>query len=248
LLLNKRFNIKKMVFASIALLTMQLGFAQIKVPAASPTETITQDFGMGKLDLTYSRHNLRERSVFKDNSELAPLGKVWRTGANASTKLKVRDQIDVAGNRLDSGTYAIFPIPGKKEWTIIINKHSKNWGTDYSVNDDLFRFNVPAETTKESMETFTMQFTNIQPESCELHLMWGNVDVKVPIITHIVSRLNAQFEKVLSAYNVDRNLYLPAANFYYDIAKDYNKALTNVTKATDNNPKAYYMFLLKAKI
>ncbi|MDE3125422.1 MAG: DUF2911 domain-containing protein [Bacteroidota bacterium] len=239
---------KKILLAILALCTIQYSFSQIKVPAASPTETLIQDFGMGRLELTYSRPNLRGRSVFKENSELAPLGKVWRTGANASTKLKVTDQIDLAGNQLDSGSYAIFTIPGKKEWTIIINKDSKNWGTEYAQADDIFRFTVPAENMRESMETFTMQFTNIQPESCELHLMWGNVAVKIPIITHIVSRLNKQFDQALAGDNVNPNLYFSAANFYYDIAKDYNKALTNVTKATDMNPKAYYMFLLKAKI
>ncbi|MFX8339426.1 DUF2911 domain-containing protein, partial [Acinetobacter baumannii] len=85
-------------------------------------------------------------------------------------------------------SYAIYTIPGKKEWTIIINKDSKNWGTQYAEQDDLFRFTVVSEEMKATMETFTMQFAAIKPESCELHLMWANTAVKIPITTNIKDR------------------------------------------------------------
>ncbi|MGL1645727.1 DUF2911 domain-containing protein, partial [Vibrio parahaemolyticus] len=70
--------------------------AQVRMPAPSSTQTITQDFGLGKIELTYSRPNIKGRTVFKENSELAPLGKVWRTGANASTKIKFTDPVSIA--------------------------------------------------------------------------------------------------------------------------------------------------------
>jgi len=222
--------------------------AQIKMPAASSTQVITQDFGLGRLELTYSRPNIKGRALFKENSELAPLGKVWRTGANASTKLKVTDPITIGGKALDTGSYAIFTIPGKTEWTIILNKDSKNWGTQYDERDDIFRVTVPADKMKESLETFTMEFANIKPESCELHLMWGTVAVSVPITTNIRDRVRAQVEAAVGADKVSPNTYFAAANFYYDLDKDLNKALQNVTKATDASPKAFYMFILKAKI
>ena len=63
--------------------------AQIKMPAPSSTQTISQDFGMGKLEITYSRPSIKGRQLFKEGSELAPLGKVWRTGANNATKLRL---------------------------------------------------------------------------------------------------------------------------------------------------------------
>jgi len=237
---------KLLLLASVAFITNTQ--AQLRVPAASSTQTIIQDFGVAKLELTYSRPNIKGRSLFKENSELAPTGKVWRTGANASTKLKVTDAITIGGKPFDSGSYAIFTIPGKKEWTVIINKDSKNWGTEYNEADDILRFTVPAETVKKYSESFTMQFENIKPESCELHLLWGNTDVSIPITTNVRDRLRAQFENLLSADKVNPNLYFAAANFYYDLDKDLNKALANVAKATEKNPKAYYMFLLKARI
>jgi hypothetical protein len=222
--------------------------SQIRMPQPSPGQVITQDFGMGKLELTYSRPSIKGRQLFKENSELAPLGKVWRTGANSATKLKVTDPIEMGGKAVDTGSYAIFTIPGKSEWTIIINKDSKNWGTNYAEQDDVFRFTVPAMKMKESVEVFTMQFANVKNESCELHLMWGNTAVSIPITTNIRDRIRAQVEQAVSGDKVSARTYFTAANFYYEMDKDYNKALSNVNKAVEADPKAFYMFLLKAKI
>jgi hypothetical protein len=223
-------------------------FSQVKVPAPSSTQTIVQDFGLGKLELTYSRPNIKGRAVFKDNSELAPIGKVWRTGANAVTKIKVTDAVMIGGHALDTGSYAIFTIPGRKDWTIIINKDSKNWGTQYAEQDDLFRVKVPSEEGKDFFETFSMQFINIKAESCDLMLRWANTIVKVPITTNVRDRIRSQFETALNADKVNPNIYFSAADFYFNLDKNNIKALQAVSKATEATPKGYWVFLLKAKI
>lgn len=222
--------------------------AQIKIPAPSPAQMITQDFGLGKIELTYSRPSIKGRTVFKEESELAPLGKVWRTGANAATKIRFSDVVTIGGKALDSGAYAIYTIPGKTDWTIIINKDSKKWGTQYTEADDVFRFTVPAEKLKDNIETFTMQFANMKQESCELHLFWGNIIVRIPITTNVKDRIRAQVEKALAADNVTPYVYSDAANFYYEWDKDLNKALINITKSIDANPKGFYLYILRAKI
>ena len=238
---------KKIIF-SLMLLSSIASYAQIKMPAPSSTQTITQDFGLGKIELIYSRPNIKNRQLFKDGSELAPLGKVWRTGANSATRIKITDPIEIAGKAVDTGTYAIFTIPGKNEWTFILNKGAKNWGSDYVEASDIFRVTVPAGKMKESMETFTMQFANIKTESCELHLMWGNTYVAVPITSKVIARVRTQVETAVNADNVTSNTYFTAANFYFDMDKDLAKALTNVTKAVGEKSDKFWMYLLKAKI
>ena len=238
---------KKLLLLALSALSLSVN-AQIKMPAPSSTQTITQDFGLGKIELTYSRPNIKGRSLFKENSELAPLGKVWRTGANAVTKIKFSDPVMMGEKAIDTGSYAIWTIPGKKEWTIIINKDAKNWGTVYSELDDLVRFKVDAETMKESVETFTMQFANIKPESCELDLMWGNTYIPIPLTTNIKARIRLQVEKALTADNINPNVYNTAANFYYEWDKDYNKALLNISKFLDANPKNIGGYILRGRI
>lgn len=239
---------KKYVLSVALIATCFLTKAQVTMPAPSSTQTITQDFGMGKIVLTYSRPNLKERSYFQDKSDLAPFGEMWRTGANAATRLRFTDFVTMGGKDLDSGSYVLYTIPGADKWTIIINKGLDNWGTDgYKESDDVVRFTVPSHNLNtQAVESLTMQIGNIKPESCELYLMWGKTVVVIPITTNIKDRLRAQIEKALK--NDAKPNYWQAANFYYEWDKDYPKALANVNKAIDGNADGFWMYLLKAKI
>ena len=242
-------NMKKIMLAVVLLCGLS-GMAQIKMPAPSSTQKISQDFGLGKIDLTYSRPNIKGRVLLKDNSELAPLGKIWRTGANAATRLYFSDRVMMGGKLLDTGSYVLYAIPAKETWEIVINKGLTNWGTDgYKESEDVVRFKVKANKINgDAIETLTMQFGNVQAESCELHIMWGNTVVSVPMSTNVKDRIRAQVEKALSAEKVEPAVYSAAATFYYDWDKNNSKALENVKKATDANPKAFWLFLQTAKI
>ena len=239
----------KKILTIVAAFVTVFASAQIKMPQASTTQKITQDFGMGSIELTYSRPNIKGRTALKEKSELAPLGSLWRLGANAATKIKFTDKVTIGGTELEAGTYVIYAIPGKEIWDVIINKGVNNWGTDgYKEAEDVVRVKVKAQKAANFAETFTMQFENIAAETCELHIAWAGVQVAVPISTNIKDRVRAQVEKALAADAVQANTYNTAASFYYEFDKDYNKALVNITKAVEANKEAYWMFLLKARI
>lgn len=238
---------KKLTLLLAALASVAIAVAQVQMPAPSPTQTITQDFGIGKIVLTYSRPAIKGRTLFAENSDLAPLGKLWRTGANAATRISFSDYVTIGGKKLDTGTYVIYTIPNKTECTIIINKGINNAGTDgYKESEDVVRFNVPVKKMEGvTVENFTMQFANIQPERCELNLAWGNNAITIPITTEIKERIKAQIE---AALKTDKKPYWQAANFYFDWDKNNAKALEYVTKAVEENANAFWMFLFKAKV
>lgn len=239
---------KKCLLLAVMSITL-IANAQVRMPAPSSTQTISQDFGMGKMELTYSRPNIKGRSLLKENSDLAPLNKLWRLGANAATRIKFTDNVTIGGKLLDTGSYVLYAIPGKDSWEMIVNKGLTNWGTDgYKEAEDVVRFKIKSEKMAGSVESFTMQFAAIQPETCELHIMWGNTSVQVPISTNVKTRLKAQIEKELSADKVNPAMYQTAANFYFDMDKDLSKALANATKATQVTPNGFWLFLLKAKV
>ncbi|NCI49909.1 DUF2911 domain-containing protein [Sediminibacterium roseum] len=237
---------------SLLLVAMLCGisaYSQIRMPAPSPTQKIVQPIGLGVAEVTYSRPALKGRTVFKENSELAPIGKLWRTGANAATRLFFSEKVMMGGKMLDTGSYVLYTIPGKEYWDVVINKGLNNGGTDgYKESEDVNRFRVKAEKFPMEVENFTMQFANLQPESCELQLMWGTTLVRIPMSVTVKDRIRIQVEKALAAETVDPNVYFATAQYYYDWDKNPGKALPLITKATAANPKAYYMFLLQAKI
>jgi hypothetical protein len=233
------------VFICISCLFLKEAIAQVQVqlPSPSPTQTIKQDFGMGSIELTYSRPGAKGRMVFGD---LVPYGKLWRTGANEATRLVFTAPVEIGGRKIDTGTYVLYTIPAEETWEVIINKGINNWGVDgYKDGEDVVSFTVPVIKTQTKIETFTMQFANIKPESCELQLMWDKKAIAIPITTNIINKLRGQLE---AAMLTDKKPYWVAAQFYFEYDVNLNKALENITKATEENPKAFYMFLYKAKI
>jgi hypothetical protein len=232
-------------FAAVSLLSV-VSNAQVTMPAPSPGQSIRQDFGLGKVEVTYSRPSIKGRKVFGANSELAPLGKLWRTGANASTKIKFTDNVIVGGKSLDTGTYVLYTIPNKDSWVIILNKGLTNSGSDgYKEAEDVVRFNAPVVANKNHTESFTIQFADVKNESLNLQLIWGNTLVNVPITANIKDRLRTQLEAALQG---EKKPYQQAATFYYEWDKNYAKALENVNQGIAANPKAFYLYLLKARI
>ena len=238
---------KKLLFSAITLLTCNFLFAQVQLPQLSPTASISQNFGIGKITLVYSRPSIKGRTVFMDNSDLAPLGKLWRTGANAATRITFTDKVNFGGKDIDTGSYVLYTIPGETEWEIILNKGLNNNGTTgYKESEDVARVKVPADNSTDlDVETFTMEFLNIKPESCDLDLIWGNTIVVIPITTNFKDKLRSNIEAALQGSDKP---YWQATSFYYEYDKDYAKALENVNHALETNQDAYYMYMMKARI
>jgi len=233
---------KKLLFLLTLAFTFN-SYAQVKMPALSPIQTFTQDFGMGSIEVKYSRPSMRGRKIFGD---LLPYGEIWRTGANAASTIKFTDQVIINNKTIDTGTYAIYTIPGEKKWTFILNKGTSNWGTDgYKESDDVVRFSTDNIKLKVPKETFTMQLANMSTTSCELHIMWEESSIVIPIKTDVKPKLKAQIEAALLT---DKKPYYQAAQYYNDYEMDYAKAFIYSQKAVEEKPNAYWIWLFQAKI
>lgn len=104
--------------------------------------------------IIYSRPFKRDRTIF---GELVPYGEVWRTGANETTEIRFYEHCSVNGKPVKKGTYALFSIPEKDEWTIIINKNHQDWGAyNYEEDADVLRFVLPAQETATLVEQFSI--------------------------------------------------------------------------------------------
>ena len=217
--------------------------SQTFLPASSPGQTIKQQFGLGSIEVIYSRPGSKGRRVFGD---LVPFNKLWRTGANAATKINFTNPVELYGRKVDSGSYVLYTIPGEENWEIIINKGTGNIGTEgYKESEDVARFKIQPKKIKKKIALFTIQFADVQPEQCELQLIWENKLISIPITTNIKEKIRAQINAALLTNNKP---YWEAAQFYYENDKNLNKALEYATKASDINLKAYWIFLYKAKI
>lgn len=233
----------KTISAVAVLFTATAGAQSLKTPAPSPKETIKQEFALSDISIEYSRPSAKGRVIYGD---LVPFDKLWRTGANASTKITFGSAVKLEGNDVPAGTYSLYTIPGKTEWTIVINKNLTNWGIDgYKEEEDLVRFKVKPTALTENVETFTMNVGSITSNTCTIDLTWEKTKASFNVTTEIDAEIMKNIEKIMST---DARPYFSAARYYYENDKDLKKALEWAGKATEQNPKAYWVVLLKARI
>lgn len=125
----------------------------------------------------YSRPQAREREVF---GKLVPYGEVWRTGANEATEITLYQDMTVEGKKIKKGTYTLFTIPDKNQWTIILNNSTNIWGAyDYHVEKDVARITVPVKKAPSRIEALSMAFKEI-PNGAMLQIGWDDRYVEVP--------------------------------------------------------------------
>ncbi|MFT3844400.1 MAG: DUF2911 domain-containing protein [Lacibacter sp.] len=228
--------------AVFAGLFFSLNAQQLKTPQPSPTQTIKQDFGLGTIELSYSRPSMKGRKVFGD---LVPFNAVWRTGANSATTVTFSDEVTIGGTKVAAGKYGLLSIPSANEWTIIITKQlDVTSPAAYKQESDVVRVIAKPMQLPMTIETFTANFGNITNNSCELHLFWEQTLVSLPITTDVDGKVMAQIDNI---FNKDNRPYYGAAVYYADNGKDLNKAIEWFDKAIAQNPNAFWVHYQKAK-
>lgn len=242
--LTNEILMKKIYLSVFTILAISIfSNAQVRMPAPSPTQTVKQDFALGSITLTYSRPSAKGRKIFGD---LVPFGKLWRTGANEATRIIFSEPVEMAGKKLDSGTYVLYTIPGLDSWQVILNKGLTNWGTEgYKESDDVIRFNITPFKLKSKLESFTMEFSNVKAETCFLEIKWEKTVIYIPIDANLKDKLRAQIE---AALKTDKKPYWQAAQFYYEYDNNLTKALENSNKAIEADKEAYWIWIYKARI
>jgi hypothetical protein len=151
---------------------------EAKKKPLSPASKAEATLAGKKLTVDYSAPSKRNRVIM---GELVPYGKVWRTGANAATTFKTETDVMLGNLAVPAGTYTLFTIPGEKEWTVIVNRQTGQWGTNYDETQDLGRVKVPVTATKAPVETFNIGLQSSSAKAAALTMAWENASISVPV-------------------------------------------------------------------
>lgn len=234
----------KKTIASVILSVFAL-FSQaqsLRVPAASTTQTVKQEFGLGSIELSYSRPNVKGRAIFGD---LVPYNAVWRTGANSATTLTFSDEVTIGGKKIPAGKYGLLTIPGNNEWTVIITKQTDVTSPSaYKPEMDVVRLKSAVQHLPFPIETFLIMFDRVNSNSLDLVIVWEQTSVSFSISQDIDVKIMGQIDNLM---NKDNRPYYNAAIYYLDNGKDLNQASIWFDKALEQNPNAYYMWYQKAR-
>jgi hypothetical protein len=216
---------------------------KFKIPATSTGQRIEQDFGLGTITVQYYRPNTKGRKIYNG---MEPYGIVWRTGANNATVIKLTDTISVEGNKLLPGTYSLFTIPGADEWTIIFNQTATQWGAyAYDEKKDVLRFRVKPYKLSQPVETFTIQFADMTPESGTFQILWEKTGVAFHLAADVDNRIMANIEEAMKG---EKKPYYIAAIWCYNHNRNLPQALSWIHEADKASPGAYNMKYWVAKL
>lgn len=240
--MNKFTVIASAIALSLATLTSQA--QTLKTPAPSTFQSIKQAFGLGDITIDYSRPSAKGRAIFGD---VVPFGKMWRTGANAATKITFSDDVQVEGKAVKAGSYAIYTIPNKDSWEVILYSDLTMGGntSNFKAENEVIRVMVKPMMLTNAVETFTIDVANVTATTATLELTWEKTSVPVKITTEIDSKVMKTIESTMA---VDSRPYFQAATYYYENGKDLNQALVWINKAVEQNPKAFWVVMMKARI
>jgi tetratricopeptide (TPR) repeat protein len=219
--------------------------AQITAPQPSPTATLTQTVGLTEVAVSYSRPGVKDRTIF---GGLEKWGNMWRTGANASTKVKFSEDVTIEGNKLAAGEYALYTIPGESEWTIIFNTNLTLWGTGgYKEEEDAFRFTVKPVKLADKIESLVIDFSHFTYTGAKMNIKWENTLVSFTVETNSIDQVEKQIKEQLID-GPSAGSYASAAEFYLENDKDLTQALTWMNKAIEKRPEAFWYVHKKAKV
>lgn len=153
---------------------------QDKSKPASPPDSAECQFADGKtVHIDYSRPSMKGRKIY---GGLVPYDKEWRTGANEATTFVPNTNVDVGGTKIPAGSYTLFTIPSRKQWTLIISKKTGEWGIPYPGKEqDLARIAMRSEELSTPVEQFTISFERTSPEACTLRLDWETTRAEINV-------------------------------------------------------------------
>ncbi len=209
------------------------------IPRTSPETKVSQKIGYTDIEISYGSPSVNNRVLWGD---LVPYDKVWRAGANNATTIHFSSPVEIHGNRVDSGTYALFLIPREEEekWTFILNKQSKQWGSfRYDQSQDELRIEVLPRYTSVEQERLTYQIHHHGYQEGRVSLLWGNMEASLEITTDYIGELSNLIE--MRAASADKNLkwivYIQGAEHLVDLNSnlDLAEAWINMAEKHEKN-------------
>ncbi len=237
---------KKIILLFSALILTVGIQAQITTPQPSPFQKIEQKVGLTDVTLEYSRPSMKGRTIF---GGLVPYDAMWRTGANANTKITFSENVEIGGKSVKAGSYAIFTKPGASNWEVYFYSDTNNWGTPEKWDDSKVaaQVSVQAYPMPMNIETFTMSFDDLKNDSAMLGILWEKTYVGVPIKFGTDKAVSDNIQKVMNGPSA--NDYYAAAVYYLETGKDINQAKTWIDKSINMNKEpAFWQLRQKSLI
>ncbi len=218
-------SLRMAVSLSLSFLSLTALAQDLSMPRPSPLAKVSQAVGYTELTVEYSSPGAKGRKVY---GGLLPFGELWRAGANRATKLTVSQDVNIGGTVVPAGSYAIFAIPNKASFTLIVNKDFNQGGTaNYKKELDVVRVEAKVQTIPQQ-ERLTYSFGDFDDGLANLDLSWEKTRVSLPIKLATDTQVAARVKTILEGSADSANA---AARYLLESKKDLDTAMTAVDRS-----------------
>lgn len=218
--------------------------ADFPIPATNPRAVVRQQVAATQVEVNYGRPALKGRTVF---GALVPYRQVWRTGADAATRISFSTPVALNGTPVDSGTYELFSIPGEREWTVILQLAHSQWGSyAYDPANDAARVTATPIRLPEPVQSFSISLDDVTNSAATLTLAWDRTRVPVRITVDVRATVVPRLEAALRGEG--RKPYFQAAMFYFENDLDLDRAAELMALALQASPDHIGMLYRQALI
>ena len=172
---------RTLTIASISLfaaLTLLAQSPQAERKPLSPPATAEASIDGRRITVNYSAPSIRGRKIM---GGLVPFDQIWRTGANAATTLTTQADLRIGDLNVPRGTYTLYTLPRENGWTLIVNRQTGQWGTQYDASQDLGRVEMKVRQIPTPLETFEIAIVPGSNKKGVLKLTWETTEASVPI-------------------------------------------------------------------
>lgn len=236
---------KKLIISASFLMIGMISNAQVVTPKSSPNADVEQVIGLTQVDVNYARPAKKGRLVYGD---LVPFGKVWRTGANASTTVEFSDDVIIGGKTLPKGKYALYTLPKADAWEIYFYSETSNWGLPEKWDDS----KVVVKTTSSpvaltsDVENFTIDVNPLDANNGEIVMKWEKtaIPVKFSVPTH--QKAMASIKSTLNN-EAKASDYYAAGQYLFQATDDTKLALEYVNKSIEMQDGKAPFYVLRQK-
>lgn len=202
----------------------------LELPVPSPAARVEQRIGIANFSIEYSSPAVRGRTIW---GGVVPLDKPWRSGANKATKLTATHDFIFGGKAVPAGAYALYTIPGRDMWTVVLNSDADVWGMPGpDPANDVVRATAKPEAIP-FRERLAFLFSGATDDSVRLELEWERLRIPVPLKVDTQAHIAAGLEKLKEeAWRA----HVDSARYLFESCGDLKVALAYVETSIAIDP------------
>lgn len=130
--------------------------------------------GPAHITINYGSPGVRGRVIWNG---LVSYDQVWVSGSHWATAVEISTSIKVQDTEVPAGTYGFYTIPGKEEWTLILNKvYDSHLAEEYKEDNDVVRVTVTPEILEVPVQRLTYTIEG-ESDSGAIVMSWEKIRV-----------------------------------------------------------------------